>query len=149
MLLNWGEIKTMAKLNQINVEEEVVKVKIKPHRKIVYEYYEYLKKNCYGEENHIKSKTLASIFKIDVATQKYILKEINESMDFDKLISTYGSIYMCRTEQECKKAISNEIKVGLTRLNKGKAMADKLSRNGQCKLKLGKYYKDFITVFEE
>ena len=135
--------------NQYNLEEEMVKVKIKPHRRIVYDYYEYLKKNCYGEENCIKSKELAKIFGIDVATQKYILKEINESMDLDKLVSTYGSIYMCRTKEECAKAVHNEIKVGLTRLNKGKAMAEKMGRNGQAKFKLGKYYKEFISVFEE
>lgn len=84
---------------------------------------------------------------IDLATQKYILKEINESADFDKLISTYGSIYMCRRKEECLKAISNEITVGLTRLLKGKAMARKLDKHNQYKMKFGDYYKDKITVY--
>ena len=122
-------------------------VKTRPHRNIVYTYYKFLKKYHYGKENSIQSKNLCKIMGIDLATQKYILKEINESADFDKLISTYGSIYMCRRKEECLKAISNEITVGLTRLLKGKAMARKLDKHNQYKMKFGDYYKDKITVY--
>lgn len=122
---------------------------ITPHRQIVYKYYAYLKRYHLGEENKIKSKELADIMGIPLGTQKYILKEINESQDFDKLISTYGSIYMCKTQQECKNAVMNEINVGLTRLKKGKEMAKKLSRHNQMKLKLGEYYKALFETFEE
>ena len=125
------------------------KIKLLKHRSIVYEYYSYLKTKCYGKENGIKSSELAKIFGIDVATQKYIIKEINESPDLPRLISTYGSIYMCRTRQECKNAITNEIKTALTRLNKGKAMAKKLDANGQYKFQFGAYTKDIIDVYLE
>lgn len=123
-------------------------MQIKIHRPIVYRYYEYLRKNHLGKENKIKSKELSNIMGVKLPTQKYILKEINESQDFDKLISTCGAIYMCRTQKECELAIKNEINVGLTRLQKGKAMAQKLSRNNQLKLKLGQYYKQVFEVFE-
>lgn len=56
---------------------------------------------------------------------------------------------MCRTQQECKNAVMNEINVGLTRLKKGKEMAKKLSRHNQMKLKLGEYYKALFETFEE
>ena len=121
----------------------------KKHRPLVYKYYQYLKKNCYGIENGVKSTELAKLFGIDRATQKYILKEINESPDLPRLISTYGSIYMCRTRKECQNAITNEIKTALTRLNKGKAMAKKLDTNGQYKFKFGEYTKDIIDVYLE
>lgn len=122
---------------------------LKRHRSIVYRYYTYLKTYHYGKENGIGSKNLAKVFGIAMATQKYILKEINESLDFKKLVSTSGSIYMCRTKQECLLAIRNEITSGLTRLNKGKAMAKKLDLNGQYKFKFGKYTKDIIDVYLE
>lgn len=121
---------------------------ITPHRPIVYKYYAYLKKYHFGIENKIKSKELAREMNTKLAEQKYILKEINESQDFDKLISTCGSIYMCKTREECKKAIMNEIKVGLTRLNKGKMMMKKFNRNNQTKLKLGTHYKLYFETFE-
>lgn len=124
-------------------------MKIKKHKPIIYKYYSYLKTKCYGKENGIKSAELAKIFGIDVATQKYIIKEINESPDLPKLISTYGSIYMCRTRKECINAITNEIKTSLTRLNKGKAMAKKLDLNGQYKFKFSEYTKDIIDVYLE
>lgn len=127
----------------------MAKVQIRKHRPIVYRYYDYLKRNHLGEENGIKSIELATMFGIDRATQKYILKEINESSEFSKLISTCGSIYMCKRKAECLKAINNELKTATTRLKKARLMADKLARNNNYKIKMGDYYGEFVSVFTE
>lgn len=119
------------------------------HRDIVYRYYTYLKKNHLGAENGIPRAKLCEKFNINLETQKGILREINESEDFDKIISTSKSIYMCKRKQECIQAIHNEIQSGLARLNKGKTMARKVDKNNQYKLKLGDYFKDTISVYED
>ena len=128
---------------------ETLTVNVKKHKPEVYAYYDMLKNNYLGEENGILASELADKMGVKPREQRYILKEINESKDLPRLVSTCGKIYMCNTEQECIRAFMNEIKSGLTRLQKGKTMAQKMGLNGQYKLKLGEYYKDLITVFEE
>lgn len=123
-------------------------IETKKHDSIVYRYYDYLKANHYGKENGIKRDVLAKIFNVTIAVQKEILREINEASDLPKLISTSGKIYMCRTEHECEVAAYNEFNSGLTRLKKGKKMLEKMSLNGQMKMKLGKYYKEAVECFE-
>lgn len=128
--------------------EQQPKIEIMKHRPIVYRYYDYLKKNHYGKENGISRNKLKEIFGISLDTQKSILAEINNSDVFDKLISTSGSIYMCRTKKECEEAYFNEIKSGLARLLKGKKMADKVMHSGQYKIKYTKEIKDMLETFE-
>ena len=128
--------------------EDKTKIEIKKHKPLVYKLYEYLKENHYGKENGISRKDLAKIFNVELSTQKKILAEINQSDIFDKLVSTSGSIYICRTKEECETAYYNEIKSGLARLLKGKKMAQKVMKNGQGKIRLGDYYKEIIETFE-
>lgn len=124
------------------------KIETIKHETIVYRYYDYLKEHHLGKENGIKRDELAKKFGVTLEMQKTILRTINESGVFDKLISTCGSIYMCRTEKECETAAYNEIRSGISRLKKGNAMLQKLERNGQAKIKLGKYYKEFVECFD-
>ena len=124
-------------------------MKIKKLNSLVYRYYDELKNNYLGEQNGILAEELADRMGIKPRKQRYILQAINESDELPRLVSTCGKIYMCNTEQECVRAFMNEIRSGLTRLQKGKKMAKKVGLNGQYKLKLGEYYKDFVTVFEE
>ena len=119
------------------------------HEPMVYRYYDYLQNNHYGKDNGVKRDILAETMGVKLQEQKAILATINESDTLEKLISTSGSIYMCRTKEECVTAYMNEIRSGITRINKGKAMAKKAMRNMQGKIRLGKYYKDFVEVFEE
>lgn len=120
----------------------------KKHKPIVYEYYNYLKKNHYGKEKAINRNDLAKHFKVTLSIQKNILKEINESDLLPKLVSTSGAIYLCKTKKECQIAAFNEFKSGLTRLKKGKKMLAKINLNGQMKIQLGKYYKEAVECFE-
>lgn len=118
------------------------------HKSIVYRYYDYLKANHYGKENGINRAELAKIFNVSINAQKIILREINESAELEKLVSTCGSIYMCRTQEECEKSVYNEIKSGITLLKKGKKMLQKMNKNGQMKMQFGKYYKEAVECFQ-
>lgn len=119
------------------------------HKPIVYRYYDLLKQNHLGKENGVKSQVLADYFGVSRAFQKTVLKEINESADFDKLISTCGSIYMCQTKEEVDLTLSHTFNTAITLIHKAQSMQKKAKSQGQYKIKLGEYYKDFITVFEE
>ena len=125
------------------------KIEISIHAPIVYRYYDYLKENCLGKQNGIARDTLASIMGTQLADQKKVLQAINTSPSLPRIISTCSKIYMCDSEQECVIAFMNEIKSGLTRLQKGKKMAQKVGLHNQYKIKLGEYYKDLINVFED
>lgn len=116
---------------------------------LVGRYYDYLKNNHYGAENGIARETLAEIMDVGVSTQKYILKEINENPQYHKLVSTCGSIYMCRTEEEVDKTLNHTWNTAITLIRKAQSMTKKAGRNNQYQMKLGKYYKDIVTVFEE
>lgn len=124
-------------------------MKIQKMNTLVYRYYDELKNNYLGEQNGILAAELCDKMGITLRDQRYILKAINESKELPRLVSTCGKIYMCNTEQECVRSFMNEIRSGLTRLQKGKAMAQKVGLNNQYKIKLGEHYKDFVTVFEE
>lgn len=124
------------------------KIETKKYDSIVYRYYEYLKEHHFGKENGIKRGELAKFFGVTLEQQKSILRTINESSAFDKLVSTCGSIYMCRTQRECEVSAYNEINSGISRIKKGKAMLAKVGLNGQMKMKLGKYYKEAVECFE-
>jgi hypothetical protein len=125
------------------------KIKMENHKPIVYRYYDLLEKYHLGKENSIKSKDLASIMGINVAQQKYILKEINESPDFHKLISTCGSIYMCKTKEEVSLSLKHTKTVAITMIKKYRAMEKKASRQNQYQIQTGDFYKEIITVFED
>lgn len=123
------------------------KVEIKNHKPLTYRYYDYLKKNHYGKENGISRSALANIFGVSLETQKRTLAEINNSDIFPKLVSTSGSIYICRTVKECKTAYNNEIYSGLARILKGKKMAQKVAKNGQFKIQVTKECKELFESF--
>lgn len=65
----------------------------------------------------------------------------------EKIVSTSDGCYICETEDECIKAILITFKKGWTEIRKANAMLKKYQRNGQMKLPLGKYYKEFVETY--
>lgn len=124
-------------------------IEIKKYKSLVYRYYDYLKEHHYGQENGINRNQLAKIFNVSLQTQKEVLRDINTSRVFPKLVSTSGSIYMCRTKEECERAIYNERKSALTRLQKSQVMEDKMLANNQGKILMSKRCKPFVECYEE
>ena len=125
------------------------KIEVNHHEPAVYRLYDYLKTFHFGKEHGIKKPNLASLLGISERELRKMTKEINESKELEKLISTTHSCYMCATKEECEKSIRNTYRVAIALFKKAKAMEKKVGLNGQIKLKLGKYYKDVVETFTD
>lgn len=125
------------------------KIETKNHESIVYRVYDYLKENHTGRENGIKRPILAERLGISERMLRRITREINTSTQLEKLVSTTHCCYVCGTKEECEKAIRNTYNVAIAQFKKAKQMEKKLGRNNQFKIKLGKYYADFVETFTD
>lgn len=126
---------------------EITKLEVKHHEPEVYKVYEYLKTYHTGKENGIKRPYLAEKLNISERKLRRITREINTSNELEKLVSTTHSCYICATKEECEWAIRNTYNVAIAQFKKAKQMEKKVGLNGQLKLKVGKYYKDFVETF--
>jgi hypothetical protein len=108
--------------------------KPKVEKELVGRYFNYLSAHHVGKKQGIKRETLKAIMGTELPTQKLALQEINTNPEYKGVVSTSGSIYLCTTEQEAKTAAYNEIRSGLTRLNKGKKMLKKYQDSKQFKI---------------
>lgn len=122
-------------------------IEIKKYKTLVYRYYDYLREHHYGKENGINREELAKHFGISLNNQKSILREINCSRVFPKLVSTSKCIYMCKTKDECEEAIYNERKSALTRLQKSAIMEEKMRANNQGKILMSNRCKPFVECY--
>lgn len=113
-------------------------------------FYDYMCEHHYGTENAIKRNDLADNLQVSDRTIRAWCKEINETTAFEKLISTSHSIYVCRTEQECKWSIIATYKQAISLFRKAKTMEKKVGLNGQVKIGVDKGLLDSIVeTFEE
>lgn len=124
-------------------------IESKHHEPMVYRLYDYLKEHHYGRENGIVRRDLAEKFDITERELRRLTKEINESTELEKLVSTTHCCFMCKSAEECKKSIRNTYRVAVTLLKKAKNMERKVGLNGQLKIKLGEYYKDVVETFTD
>lgn len=118
-------------------------------KKQIKELVEYLQKNHLGKENGISRAELSKKLGIGEIRLKALRREINESTEIDKLVSTSGSCYMCNTEAECERAICATIMPAVAMIKKARIMAKKMGLNGQVKINLGDDYKEVVEVFEK
>lgn len=125
----------------------MTKIEVKHHTPEVYRLYDYLKANHLGKENGIVRRELAQKLDISERELRRITKEINTSEELEKLVSTTHSCYICNSKEECEKAIKNTYRVAIALFKKAKQMEEKVGLNGQIKLPLGKYYKEFVETF--
>ena len=123
------------------------KIEIKHHEPAVYRLYDYLKNNHLGRENGIKKPELAQKLGINERELRKLTKEINTSTELEKLVSTTHCCYMCKTKEECEKSIRNTFRTAIALIKKGNTMAKKVGLNGQIKMPLGQYYKEFVETF--
>ena len=123
------------------------KIETKHHEPAVYRLYDYLKEHHLGKENGIRKPLLALELGITERELRRLTKAINESTELEKLISTSHRCYMCNTKEECEKSIRTTYRVAVALFKKAKQMEKKVGLNGQVKMKVGKYYKDFVETF--
>lgn len=122
-------------------------ITVKHHEPIVYRVYEYLKENHLGKENGIKREELALTLDIPMRALRRITSEINSSSELEKLISTTNCCYMCKTESECEQATQSTFRQAFSLLKKAYKMEKKISNHDQAKIKLGKYYSEFVETY--
>ena len=120
---------------------------VEHHEPIVYRVYEYLKENHLGKENGIKREDLALKLNIPMRALRKITSEINSSSELEKLISTTNCCYMCKTESECESATKSTFRQAFSLLKKAYKMEKKISNHDQAKIKLGKYYSEFVETY--
>ena len=123
------------------------KIETKHHEPAVYRLYDYLKNNHLGRENGIKKPELAQRLGISERELRRLTKEINTSTELEKLVSTTHCCYMCKTKEDCEKSIRNTFRTAISLIKKGNTMAKKVGLNGQIKMPLGQYYKEFVETF--
>lgn len=123
------------------------KIETKHHEPLVYRLYDYLKIHHLGKENGIRKPALAGILGISERELRKLTKAINESTELEKLVSVSHRCYMCQTQEECEKAIRTTYRLAIAHFKKAKQMEKKVGLNGQVKMKVGKYYKDFVETF--
>ena len=123
------------------------KIETKHHEPAVYRLYDYLKENHLGKENGIRKPLLAEQLGINERELRKLTKAINESTELEKLVSVSHRCYMCHTKEECEKAIRTTYRFAVAHFKKAKQMERKVGLNGQVKMKVGKYYKDFVETF--
>lgn len=56
---------------------------------------------------------------------------INSNPEIDGIMSTSGSVYVCKTKEEVDKAINTTFKTTFSYLRKARAMSKKTGRQGQ------------------
>ena len=84
-----------------------------------------------GEKNGGSARYVAYNFGFSERKMREFYAAINADQSIDGLISTNGSIYVCATEDECRKAIHNTYKTAFSYLKKARAMEKKCNLNGQ------------------
>ena len=95
-----------------------------------------LLKTFYGKENGISAKS-ATEYCYGRHTGKlqrwlrHICSAINSNPEIDGLISTSKKIYVCKTKDECDKAIRTTYRTAFSYLKKARLMEKKFGRQGQ------------------
>ena len=97
-------------------------------------FYEYLLEKHFGEANGVTKDELSEELGMSKRELRYMTKEINEDMRFEKVISVSKKCYICENADEAIEAIRKTYKAAISLLKKAKRMEKKVSLNGQIKL---------------
>lgn len=90
-----------------------------------------LKLNHCGKDNGVKRSAYALEHGLTERELRKITQTINESDEYNCVISTSCCIYVCATQKECEQAVRTAFRTAITQINKARKMKEKLMRNGQ------------------
>lgn len=124
-------------------------IETKLHEPIVYRIYDCLKENHVSKAKVISGKELSAQFGITERKLRDYISEIREDMQFDKVIMPCNKGYYIPTEEEGTTDVNRLFKHAFSELRIARASVTKASRNRQGKIKLGKYYREFVEAFGE
>lgn len=123
------------------------KIEVKKYRPIVYGVYEHLRTYHQGEENAISAKDLSRRFNISERTLRDIINEIRNSGVFQLVIgSSDRGYYVCREDEF--NAMNNRLKsAAFSLLKVAYANDKKAAKDGQMRIKMGRYVKECFEAF--
>ena len=118
------------------------------HSPIVYHVYEEMKKHV-GRENAISGEDLSRAFGITTRHLRYIINEIRNSGELEKVIGSCNAWYFICTKEEQSRANLRIYRQAFSLLKTARANDKKAAKNGQGKIKLGEYFKEFYESLGE
>lgn len=142
----------MEKINEKKVE--YIKYEEK-HSPIVYKIYDYLKNNCVGYDNRIKSYRIMEAFNInDNKEFRSYIQEIRDSDTLQKIICSEaglgGGYYVATNDDEVYQTLQHLYKRSIKMLHNYSKMKRKHSLNNQMRLKLSQYEQElYQSIMEE
>lgn len=121
--------------------------KIKKHAPIVYQLYDFLKENHMGEENAISARNLSKLFGVSERALRDLISEIRESSVLQLVIGSNNKGYFVCRENEFS-AMNNRLKAAAFSILKvAYANEKKAAKDGQMRVRFGKYAKDTFEAF--
>lgn len=116
------------------------------HEPIVYRIYDLLKKHV-GKENAVSAKDLSGWFGISERQLRDYISEIRRSVELEKVVSSSNHGYYICTAEEAAQANERLYSQAFSLLKTANANEKKVGKNGQMKIRLGKFYKDTFEAF--
>lgn len=116
---------------------------------ITYRVYNFLK-GYVGEENAISARDLAAQFSISERQLRDVISTICNSTELERTIgSSPRGYFICRDKEEFERVNNAIYSAAFSLLRRARANEKKAGLEGQGKLKLGKFYKDYYEAFGE
>ena len=111
-----------------------------------YKVYNYLNENeHFGRERGNPREMVAWWLGMDERDLRKAMQTINESPEFDKIVSTSHSVYLCATDKEEDEAIYATFKPAISLIKKARAMIKKKQSRGQMCIPLDEAEYDEIV----
>lgn len=124
-------------------------IETKHHEPIVYRIYDFLK-NFVGEENAIQGRDLAAQFAITERKLRDYIRQIRNSTELEKTVcATPKGYFVCKDKEEFLRSNGTLYAAAFNLLRTARANSKKAGMEGQGKIPLGKYYKEFVEAFGE
>lgn len=123
-------------------------IETKHSEPITYKIYKELK-NHIGKANAVSGRELSEQFGISQRQLREYIHEIRESTKLSKVILTCNKGYYIPLKEEGIKDINRLYSQAFSLLKIARVSEKKAGLEGQYKLKLGKFYKDYVQAFGE
>ncbi len=114
---------------------------------MTYRIYDELKKHI-GKENAISGPALSAKFEISERELRGYINEICVSGELEKIVASGNAgYYLCQSKEDSNKARERLLKQAFSLLRRASAIEKKAGLDGQCKIRLGEYYKQCVEPF--
>ena len=113
------------------------------------EIYEYLCENCNGKKNGRRRSEIAALFGLKQRDLRRIMHEINTIADYERMVSTNGSIYICADDKECRSSIRTTYRSAVALIKKARQMEKKLGLHGQTRIVDNGAEIEVVEAFKE